>query len=66
MAHGAGAVPERIEARIHTQAAAVLKRLLTAHGKRKKGAALRTLTLANHIVAKKATHAITCETLKCA
>eukprot|EP00976_Prorocentrum_cordatum_P030556 622223-Prorocentrum_minimum.AAC.2 len=59
-------LPERIEGKVHKQAAGVVGRLLKAQGKKKGGASLKSLTLAPNIVAKKATHAICCETLKCA
>ena len=46
------------------QAAGIVARLLRADGARRGGASIKTLTLAPGIAAKKATHAIVCETLK--
>ena len=46
------------------QAASIVARLLRADGARRGGASIKTLTLAPGIAAKKATHAIVCETLK--
>ena len=46
------------------QAAGIVARLLRADGARRGGASIKTLTLAPAIAAKKATHAIVCETLK--
>eukprot|EP00240_Pyramimonas_obovata_P004185 CAMPEP_0118954756 /NCGR_PEP_ID=MMETSP1169-20130426/58828_1 /TAXON_ID=36882 /ORGANISM="Pyramimonas obovata, Strain CCMP722" /LENGTH=352 /DNA_ID=CAMNT_0006902443 /DNA_START=595 /DNA_END=1650 /DNA_ORIENTATION=- len=57
-------LPERIEGKVHKQAAGVVGRLLKAQGAKKGGASLKSLTLAPNIIAKKATYAICCETLK--
>ena len=46
------------------QSASIVARLLRADGARRGGASIKTLTLANGIAAKKATHAIVCETIK--
>jgi hypothetical protein len=59
-ARGAG------RAQVHKQAAQVVRKLLAAQEAGKGGASLKSLTLAPAILAKKATHAICCETLKCA
>ena len=59
------ALAERIESKVHKQAAGVGGRVLRAQGAKKGGASLKSLTLAPNIIAKKATHAICCETLKC-
>lgn len=49
---------------VHKQAAACVARMLAAAESRSRGVSLKSLTLAPHIVAKKATHAVTYETLK--
>ena len=51
---------------VHKQAAGVVRKLLAAQERGKGGASLKSLTLAPAILFKKATHAICCETLKCA
>ena len=51
---------------IDRQAAAALGKLLAADSARSGGASIKSLTLAPHVVEKKATHAVTCNTLKCA
>ena len=51
---------------MHKQAAGVVRKLLAAQERGKGGASLKSLTLAPAILFKKATHAICCETLKCA
>ena len=50
---------------VHQQAATAVGRLLEADASRRHGASLKSLTLAPHIVAKKATYAVTCQVLKC-
>ena len=50
---------------IDRQAAAALGKLLAADAARAGGASIKSLTLAPHVVEKKATHAVTCNTLKC-
>ncbi len=50
---------------VHQQAAFAVQRLLEADSSRKHGASLKSLTLAPHVVAKKATYAVTCQVLKC-
>lgn len=50
---------------VHQQAALAVRRLLEADSSRKHGASLKSLTLAPHIEAKKATFAVTCQVLKC-
>ncbi|PNW71282.1 hypothetical protein CHLRE_16g647602v5 [Chlamydomonas reinhardtii] len=49
---------------VHQQAATAVGRLLEADASRRHGASLKSLTLAPHIVAKKATYAVTCQVLK--
>ncbi|GLI69443.1 hypothetical protein VaNZ11_014055, partial [Volvox africanus] len=49
---------------VHKQAAFAVQRLLEADSSRKHGASLKSLTLAPHIEAKKATFAVTCQVLK--
>lgn len=49
---------------VHRQAAWAIQRLLAADASGKGGASLKTLTLAPHIEAKRATHAVTCECLR--
>ncbi|GFR46288.1 hypothetical protein Agub_g7844, partial [Astrephomene gubernaculifera] len=49
---------------VHQQAAFAVQRLLEADSQRKHGASLKSLTLAPHVVAKKATYAVTCQVLK--
>ncbi|KAG2499505.1 hypothetical protein HYH03_002452 [Edaphochlamys debaryana] len=51
---------------VHQQAAFAVQRLLEADRDRRHGASLKSLTLAPHIVAKKATYAVTCQVLKLA
>jgi len=50
---------------IDRQAAAAVGKLLAADAARSGGASVKSLTLAPHVVEKKATHAVTCNTLKC-
>ncbi|KAK3233758.1 hypothetical protein CYMTET_55974 [Cymbomonas tetramitiformis] len=57
-------LPERIEGKVHRQVAKIISRLLTANSSKHSGASIKSLTLAPRIIAKKATHALTCETLK--
>ena len=51
---------------VDQQAAFAVQRLLQADSSRSNGASLKSLTLAPHIVAKKATYAVTCQVVKCA
>jgi putative methyltransferase len=46
------------------QAATAIKKLLAAQANGRHGASIKSLTLAPHIQAKKATFKVTCETLK--
>ena len=50
---------------IDRQAAVAVGKLLAADAARTGGASIKSLTLAPHVVEKKATHAVTCNTLKC-
>lgn len=50
---------------IDRQAAEAVARLLSAAETRSKGATIKSLTLAPHVVHKKPTFAVTCQTLKC-
>ena len=50
---------------VDQQASNAVHRLLQASRSKSRGASIRSLTLAPHITAKKAVHAVTCETLKC-
>ncbi|GLC76074.1 hypothetical protein PLESTF_001731700 [Pleodorina starrii] len=50
---------------VHQQAALAVQRLLEADSSRQHGASLKSLTLAPHVEAKKATFAVTCQVLKC-
>ncbi|CAI5972245.1 unnamed protein product [Closterium sp. NIES-65] len=50
--------------RVHAQAAAAVERILRANETRRGGCAVKGLTLAEGNVAKRATHAVTCETLR--
>lgn len=50
---------------VHRQAADALARLLAASASRRGGTSIKALTLAPHIQAKKATYAVTHETLRC-
>jgi hypothetical protein len=58
--------PSPHSSQVHKQAAGVVRKLLAAQERGKGGASLKSLTLAPAILFKKATHAICCETLKCA
>uniref|UniRef100_A0A061RLC0 Putative methyltransferase n=1 Tax=Tetraselmis sp. GSL018 TaxID=582737 RepID=A0A061RLC0_9CHLO len=49
---------------VQKQAAEALKQLFKAHAKRKEGVSIKSLTLAPNVVAKKATFAVTQETLR--
>lgn len=49
---------------VHRQAAYAVERLLAADASQREGATLKSLTLAPHIQAKKATYAVTCEVLR--
>ncbi|KAL4452334.1 hypothetical protein ABPG75_007996 [Micractinium tetrahymenae] len=49
---------------VHSQAAYAVRRLLDADTSKRGGVSLKSLTLAPHITAKKATYAVTCEVLK--
>lgn len=49
---------------VHSQAAFAVRRLLEADERKRGGVSLKSLTLAPHITAKKATYAVTVETLK--
>jgi hypothetical protein len=49
---------------VWAQSASIVARLLRADGARRGGASIKTLTLAPGVAAKKATHAIVCETIK--
>ena len=50
---------------IHRQAAVAVGKLLAADATRSGGANVKSLTLAPHIAEKKATYAVTCNTLRC-
>lgn len=50
---------------IHRQAAVAVGKLLAADATRSGGANVKALTLAPHIAEKKATYAVTCNTLRC-
>ena len=51
---------------IHRQAAAAVGKLLAADESRSSGVTVKGLTMAAHVVEKKATYAVTCNTLRCA
>ena len=55
----------RCQSDVDQQASDAVHRLLQASRSKSRGASIRSLTLAPHITAKKAVHAVTCETLKC-
>lgn len=50
---------------IHRQAAVAVGKLLAADATRSGGVNVKALTLAPHIAEKKATYAVTCNTLRC-
>lgn len=50
---------------IDRQAAQAVDRLIAAAETQRSGATIKALTLAPHVVHKRATHAVTCETLRC-
>lgn len=50
---------------IDRQAAFAIQKLVEADETKKKGASLKSLTLAPHIKEKRATYAVTCQALKC-
>jgi len=54
----------RVRAAVHSQAAHIVARLLTSDAKQSGGASIKSLTLAEGVRAKSATHAVVCETLK--
>jgi hypothetical protein len=58
-------LPPAVEKKVHRQAAAAIGKLLEADEKKQGGANIKTLTLAPANIAKKATYALTCETLRC-
>eukprot|EP00897_Mesotaenium_endlicherianum_P009684 jgi/Mesen1/8744/ME000052S08166 len=58
------ALPERVAGIVRRQAAGALGKLLAADAAKKGGASIKSLTLAPTIVAKKATYALTCQTLR--
>jgi hypothetical protein len=51
---------------IDRQAAEAVERLVQAAETQRGGSTIKSLTLAPHVVHKKPTHAVTCETLRCA
>ena len=55
----------RCQSDVDQQASDAVHRLLQASRRKSRGASIKSLTLAPHITAKKAVHAVTCETLKC-
>ena len=55
----------RCQSDVDQQASDAVHSLLQASRSKSRGASIRSLTLAPHITAKKAVHAVTCETLKC-
>ncbi len=55
----------RCQSDVDQQASDAVHTLLQASRSKSRGASIRSLTLAPHITAKKAVHAVTCETLKC-
>lgn len=58
-------LPAAVEKKVHRQAAIAVGKLLEADEKKQGGASIKTLTLAPGVIAKKATYALTCETLRC-
>ena len=60
----AAAKPWNCHSAVDRQAATAVKRLLSAHKSGQHGASVKSLTLAPHIQAPKATFKVTCETLK--
>ena len=50
---------------IDRQAAFAVEKLVEAHAAKRGGASLKSLTLGPRVVEKKATHAVTCQVLKC-
>ena len=60
----AAAKPWNCHSAVDRQAATAVKRLLSAHKSGQHGASVKSLTLAPHIQAPKATYKVTCETLK--
>jgi len=61
---GRRGLPPGLSRVVRGQAASIVARLLRADGERRGGASIKTLTLAPGLAAKKATHAVVCETLK--
>lgn len=53
------------QSEIDRQAASCVGKLLAADASKRGGASIKALTLALHINAKKAVHAVTCQTLQC-
>lgn len=58
------AIPDKIRRQIYRQASAAIVRLLNADLSKRKGSSVEALTLAPAVLAKKATHALTCQTLR--
>lgn len=65
--HGASDRPRLLQCKsvVDRQAAWAMQRLVEADEGRGRGATLKSLTLAPHIQAKKATYAVTCQAMKC-
>ena len=57
--------PSRVLRIVHRQAAAAVSRLLEADASKRGGVSIKALTLSPSVLSKKATHALTCETLRC-
>jgi hypothetical protein len=60
------ALPAALARVVYKQAGEIIARLLAADAAQAGGASLKSLTLARTVRAKSATHAVCCETLKCA
>ncbi|CAI5494491.1 unnamed protein product [Closterium sp. Naga37s-1] len=61
---GGGRSAHADSSRVHAQAASAVERIMRANETRRGGCAVKGLTLAEGNVAKRATHAVTCETLR--
>ena len=53
------------QSEVDRQAAACLSKILSSDASKRNGRAIKSLTLAPHIKAKKAVYAVTCQTLQC-
>lgn len=57
--------PSRVLRIVHRQAAVAVSRLIEADASKRGGVSIKALTLSPSVLSKRATHALTCETLRC-